>query len=138
MVPDALAAAGDRVERHDDHFGPLTPDPVWIREIGRRGWTPFTHNKDIRYRTQERDMVMRAGVPLFILIGSAPHRELAANLVHTMPRISQFLDSHREPFIAKVYRPSPIEMVHEGQPGRVVMWLDRPGWERAIAAASAP
>ena len=23
-------------ERHDDHFGQLTPDPEWIGEIGRR------------------------------------------------------------------------------------------------------
>jgi hypothetical protein len=131
-VPNALAAAGYSVERHDDHFGPLTPDPVWIREIGRRGWIPFSHNKDIRYRTQERDMVMRAGVPLFVLIGNAPHRELALNLVQTMPPIIEFLGSHDVPFIAKVYRPSPVEAVHAGRPGKVSLWLDGAGWEEAL------
>lgn len=59
----------------------------WIREVGRRGWIPFSHNKDIRYRTQERDMVMRAGVTLFLLIGQATHDDLAKNLVQTMPKV---------------------------------------------------
>lgn len=71
--PDLLAAAGFTVERHDDHFGPRTPDPVWIREIGRKGSIAFSHDRDIRHRSQERDMVMRAGVPLFLIIGSATH-----------------------------------------------------------------
>lgn len=130
--PTLLAEAGYSVERHDDHFDPLTPDPVWIREIGRRGWIPFSHDQDIRYRRQERDMVMRAGVPLFLIIGKAPHAELAKNLVQTVPRVIEFLDDHEAPFIAKVYRPSPVEAVHEGRPGRVQMWLDHEGWEAAL------
>jgi hypothetical protein len=131
-IPDALAAAGYRVERHDDHFGPRTSDPEWIREIGQRGWVAFSHNKDIRYRTQERDMVMRATVPLFLLIGSATHDELATNLVQTMPKIFAFLEAHPRPFIAKVYRPSPVTSVGEGKPGRVTLWLDEDGWREGL------
>lgn len=126
-VPDALAAAGYTVEKHDDHFDPLTPDPVWLTEIGLRGWVPFSHNKDIRYRTQERDAAMRAGIPLFLLIGHARHAELATNLVCTLPRIIEFLDTHAEPFIAKVYRPTPVTDVGR-RPGRVAMWLSGSEW----------
>jgi PIN like domain len=38
QFPALLRAAGVRLERHDDHFGPETPDEEWIGEIGRRGW----------------------------------------------------------------------------------------------------
>lgn len=34
--PVRLTQSGIRVERHDDHFGPRTPDEEWIGEIGRR------------------------------------------------------------------------------------------------------
>jgi len=128
-VPEVLEDAGFSVERHDDHFGPLTPDPVWLTEVGRRGWIPFSHNKDIRYRTQERDAAMRAGLPLFFLIGHAPHEELASNLVQTMPRITEFLEANDPPFIAKVYRPTPVSEVGE-KPGRVEMWLSEAEWRR--------
>lgn len=32
-----LLTAGVRVERHDDHFQPTTPDDEWIGAVGRRG-----------------------------------------------------------------------------------------------------
>lgn len=127
-VPDALAAAGFSVERHDDHFDPLTPDPVWLTEVGKRGWIPCSHNKDIRYRSQERDAAMRANLSLFFLIGHAPHAELAENLIYTMPRVVAFLDEHDPPFIAKIYRPTPVEAVGE-KPGRVQMWLSAVDWK---------
>ena len=38
QFPALHRAAGVRLERHDDHFGPDTPDEEWTGEIGRRGW----------------------------------------------------------------------------------------------------
>jgi hypothetical protein len=120
---------GVRVERHDAHFGPTTPDTEWLREIGKRGWTAITHNKEIRYNTQERDMVMRAGVPLFMLIGKYRHDVLAANLAHTLPRVFTFLDTHQPPFIARVYRASEADF-ERGRPGNVDLWLSYADWAR--------
>jgi hypothetical protein len=51
IVPDALLAAGVRVERHDAHFPPNATDVEWLKEIGSRGWIALTHNKEIRYNT---------------------------------------------------------------------------------------
>lgn len=128
QVPDALREAGISVERHDDHFGPLTPDTKWLREVGRRGWVALTHNKEIRYNTDERDMVMRAGVPLFMLIGDTTHAILARNFIQTLPRVMAFLDEHDPPFIARVYRPSPVTAVADGKAGRVNLWLSLDEW----------
>lgn len=127
-VPDALRAAGLSVEPHDDHFGPRTLDTEWLREVGRRGWVALTHNKEIRYNAEERDMVMRAGVPLFMLIGKTTHAVLARNFIQTFPRVVEFLVRHAPPFIARVYRPSPVSAVADGEPGRVDLWLAFEEW----------
>lgn len=131
IIPDALAEAGVRVERHDHHFGPTTRDVDWLGEIGRRGWIALTHNKTIRYTLQERDMVMRAGVPLFMLIGHYPHRILAKNLIHTLPGICQFLVRYERPFIAKVYKPGDTDFA-AGKPGRVDLWLSYQEWAALV------
>lgn len=47
--PEILRAGGLTVERHADHFQHDTPDEVWLREIGRKGWIAVTH--DAAYAT---------------------------------------------------------------------------------------
>lgn len=127
IVPRALRKAGHRVERHDDHFEPTTLDTEWLREVGRRRWIAITHNKDIRYNAQERDMAMRAGVPLFMLIGHYPHDILARNLVQTLPWVFRFLEWHRPPFIARIYKAAE-DRFSEGKPGKVNLWLSYDQW----------
>jgi len=129
QFPAELRRAGVVVEMHDDHFGPLTPDPVWLREVGRRGWVALSHDQKLRYRPQERDMAMRAGVPLFVLVGKATHSALAKNFVQTLPKVLRFLDENHRPFIARIYRPSPVAGVESGKAGRVELWLSLEEWK---------
>jgi hypothetical protein len=120
---EILKAAGLTVERHADHFAPDTADEVWLAEIGERGWIALTHDRRIRYKPNERDAVMRHGVSLLVIVGNAPYPDLAHAFVATVPRIEQFLESHRPPFIAKVYRPSPDNSApNRTVPGRVELW----------------
>jgi hypothetical protein len=43
--------------------------------------------------------------------------------VATLPRIEHFLASHKSPFIAKVYRPSPADIARNAaSSGRVELW----------------
>ena len=129
LFPQVLLEAGLRVERHDDHFGQTTPDDVWLPEIGRRGWLAVTKNFRIRYQPNERDAVMRAGVGLFIVVGKARHQELAENFVATISQIERFLQAHRPPFIARIYRPSATPTHKESRkPGRVELWLSHDEW----------
>ena len=56
-------------------------DEEWLAEIGRRQWLAITKNR-IRYQPNERDMVMRAGVGLFVVIGkNVRQKDLAQNFV---------------------------------------------------------
>lgn len=121
--PDILAAAGLSVERHQDHFAHDCADEVWLRSIGGQGWTALTHDRRIRYKPNELNAVIRHGVRLLVIVGSAPHSDLAHAFVTTLPRIRRFLDRNRPPFIGKVYRPAPAEVErNRNASGRVDLW----------------
>ncbi len=122
--PAILRAAGLTVERHDDHFGPTTPDEEWITRVAAEGWIAISHNERIRYTPNERDAVLRAGLALLLVVGKAPFPELAANFVRSYDSIAAFLGRHQPPFIAKVYRASPKELTRNSEaPGRVELWF---------------
>ena len=128
ILPDILRDAGFEIERHVDHFAPDAPDREWIPAVGARGWYVLTHDQRIRYVRAERDAVRRANVGMFVMVGKGSHRELALNVVNTAAAISAFTREHTPPFIARIYRPSPVSAVYLGKPGRVEMWLDRTSW----------
>lgn len=118
-----LREAGLRVESHDDHFRPDTPDTDWLAIVGARGWVVLTQDRHIRYRASETEALLSARVAVLLLIGQAPQLELADNLVRSYPRIRGFLDRHRPPFIAKLYRPDETDRSLR-KPSRIELWLD--------------
>lgn len=122
--PDVLTAAGLRVERHADHFAPNTPDEEWLPRVGRAGWVALTHDGRIRYKPNELAAVVQHHVALLVVVGKAPHRELATHFVHTLPRIEAFLGAHALPFIGRVYRASATEIARDATaPGSVTLWF---------------
>ncbi len=124
--PEILESAGLTVERHKTHFAPDTPDDVWLKSIGERGWIALTHDRRIRYKPNERDAVMRHRVALLVIVGKSPYPDLARTFVAMLPRIERFLSRHETPFIGKVYRPSPTEMSRRAAaPGRVELWYPK-------------
>lgn len=66
-LPDILASAGLKVERHRDHFPPDCSDESWLRVVGERGWVAVTHDQHIRYKPNEREAVMRHGLGLLVV-----------------------------------------------------------------------
>jgi hypothetical protein len=131
LFPELLRKAGIKVETHSDHFQDDATDETWITEAGRRGWFCVSRNKDIRYKKNETEAVMRAIVGLFFVIGpSATSRELADNFISTFPAIERFAQNHERPFIAKIYRATERVSIRAHKPGlgRVEIWLDYKGW----------
>lgn len=121
--PDILSASGLAVERHADHFPPDCRDEVWLEEIGKKGWIAITHDRRIRYKTNELAAVMQHRVALLVIIGHAPYPELARAFVATQGRVAHFLQKHTPPFIAKVYRPTASKDVsNKSAPGRIELW----------------
>ena len=124
LFPKILLDAGIQVETYNDHFKDNDiSDESWLSEAGRNEWCAISKDKRIRYKPNEREAVMRAGVGLFIVIGTnATHKELADNFVATYHKIKTFLEKHNPPFIAKVYRPSAKASQGRNKAGRVELW----------------
>ena len=121
--PAQLRASGLTVERHADHFLPGTPDEDWLRDIGQRGWVAVTRDTRIRYKPNEVAAVRLYRVALLVLVGKAPHADLAANFVRTAERIETFLGRNPPPLIAKIYRPAPADRARDPDaPGTISRW----------------
>jgi hypothetical protein len=121
--PDLPIAAGLNIRRHSDHFPPDCPDEVWLETVGKEEWIAITHDHRIRYKPNELAAVIRHNVMLLIVIGKAPFPVLATHFVATAPRITHFIERHTAPWIAKVYRPTPAELVrNQDAPGSVTLW----------------
>ena len=122
MFPRALADAGIRAERHDDHFPQDAADETWIGEVARRGWYALSNDKRIHKNPVQRDAVVAAGLGFFVLTGAnAPMPVLAANFVQTFPAVLRFVERTPRPFVASVRRPN-----LPGRSGRVERLYPRP------------
>ena len=120
IFPDALEAAGLAIQRHDDHFGPETPDEVWVPQVAAQGWIAITGDQKILRRPLALAAIERTRATLLVVVGNhAPTRELAANFINTLPKIERLLETMEPPAAAKIYRPTPKELVFEGKPGSV-------------------
>ena len=121
--PDILSAAGLSVERHLDHFRHDCPDDVWLEQVGNRGWIAVTHDQNIRYKPNELAAVVRHHVRLLVVVGKAPHAQLAESFVNAYSKIEVFSASHVPPWIAKVYRPAPAALAKRPHAaGQIVLW----------------
>ena len=81
---------------------------------------------------------MRGGLAAFALVGGdAPAVELAKNFVNTLAKVMATLERTTPPFIAKVYRPSPHELIALGRPGSVEVKLTLDNWKSITGADDA-
>ena len=121
IFPNALEEAGLSVVRHDDRFrDPTTPDTGWLREVARQGWVAVSGNQDILRQPLEIAALRRFRARLLIVVGThVPAHERARNFINTLPKIERLLDTMEAPAVAKIYRPTPKELVFEGKPGSV-------------------
>jgi hypothetical protein len=72
------------------------------------------------------EAVKHFNVPLLIVVGQVPTAELAHNFVRTLQQIEAFIDGRSPPFIAKVYRATPVELAKSATaPGRVEVWFPK-------------
>lgn len=118
QFPETLRATGLRVERHDDHFGQLTPDSEWIAEVGRRGWVALTRDARIRYSPLALETLMTSGARLFVIVGRLTTDEAAAVFLQQRKRIERVLRKESEAFVGKIRRDT------------VETWLRKRDWRR--------
>jgi PIN like domain len=104
QFPQVLRATGLKVERHDDHFSPLTQDDEWLPIIGRKGWIAVTRDARIRYSPLALRVSMESGVRLFVMVGKLTASESPEIFLKWRKQIEAFAEAESAAFIAKVRR----------------------------------
>lgn len=129
--PRLLREAGLTVHVHVDHFEADADDVVWAPAIAERGWVGISRDRRITRTAMEYDAILFAGGRLFVMTGGGMKTDLLArNFINTLPKILDTIAASEAPYIAMVYRPSPIERILDGTPGSVKVLLTREEWER--------
>jgi predicted nuclease of predicted toxin-antitoxin system len=114
-VAQALKQAGATVEVFAPHFPPDCPDVVWLPEVSQRGWIILTKDDKIGRNPLEQIAIAQSAAKVFILAGgNLTGKEMGNIFALALPKIQKLAQSHRPPFIARVY---------EG--GIVRMWQDQ-------------
>jgi hypothetical protein len=117
------------VHIHDDHFPPGEKDPEWIPVVAERGWIILSADREIMRVPLELAAVMISGASFFNLVGGdARTIDHARNVVNTVHKIEAVVRETRPPFVAKLYRPSPLEGIQRGVPGSVRVVMDYAAW----------
>ena len=111
VFPDRLREAEVRVEIHDDYFAQDEQDPVWIAEVGRRGWIVLTADQRLRRVSLETEAIMSAGVRAFVFTGKTDVRRFAEAFLKARTRIERLLATTSSAFIAKIYRDGTVSLV---------------------------
>jgi predicted nuclease of predicted toxin-antitoxin system len=111
-VPDALRAAGVKVECKTDHYDQETPDSVWVPEVGARGWIILTADKNIRHNLIELAALLKSGTHSFILTsGNCTGPEIAKSLVAALPQIMGIVATIPPPAIGTVSKAGKVRVV---------------------------
>ena len=83
-------------------FPPGTEDVVWIPALAEKGWVAITKDK-LKEDLEEQIAIASHGTKVFVLIGSASHRELAELFLRKLKWVRRQIASRDEAFLAKIY-----------------------------------
>jgi hypothetical protein len=105
-VPEALAAEGWAVERHDDHFDHKTPDKTLFREVSARRWVFVTQDKRIRFRGPERQALLDHGLRTFSVASTAnlSAGETIDVLMRAQQAILETVKEREGPFVVGIHK----------------------------------
>jgi len=105
-IGDALKCVRSDVRWLEDEFDHNTPDPTWLREVGRRRWLVVRRDRRIRYRPAEKQAIIDSGVGYFCLSqNSNPTRwEYRKLIVATLDEMEEVFAATERPFIYAIYK----------------------------------
>jgi hypothetical protein len=97
---DALTAASVAFERVGIAVPFGASDEDWLEVVGRNGWVALSRDQRIRYRTLERQALIRHGAATFTFTGGqATGEQTAQRVVELLPRMRLIALGEQRPFI---------------------------------------
>lgn len=110
-VPEALKAAGAKVETHLDHFPPETDDVDWLPVVSDRGWVVLTKDQAIGRRLNEVEAIARANAKVFSLVsGNLTTQQMTDLFVAVLEKLKKFTQGNQAPFVVKIYKDGKIQL----------------------------
>ena len=105
----ALQAIGKKVEFHNDHFAPDSPDTEWLPIVSQRGWIVLTKDENIGRNILEVQAIADNKARVFILVsGNLSTQGMIKIFVDAIDKIETIVKGNSAPFIAKVYKDSKV------------------------------
>jgi PIN like domain len=84
LTPIALAV-GAQVDLHTAYFPRETKDPVWLPVAAEQHWAVISCDVSVKRRPAEKEILMRAGVCMYILRGTLNGDQIRDALVKALP-----------------------------------------------------
>ena len=105
---DALApiaaASGARIDLHTAHFPRETKDPVWMPVAAKQRWAVISCDVSVKRRPAEKEILMRAGVCVYILRGCLNRDQIRDALAKALPTICRRHRQLTPPIVCHVSR----------------------------------
>jgi predicted nuclease of predicted toxin-antitoxin system len=106
-----LQSIGVKVEFHNQHFQPDSPDTEWLPIVSQKGWIVLTKDENIGRNPLEVKAMAMANAKVFALVsGNLNSQQMRNIFVNAIEKIDNFAQGNNGPFIAKIYRNSQIKM----------------------------
>jgi hypothetical protein len=103
VTKQLLTDLGTRVEVHKRHYLPATPDPEWVADTTRKGWTIISGDKGIESDGINKQAVIQAEAKIFLLTDTESRgAEWAASLVMARHKIQRIATENRGPFYCTI------------------------------------
>lgn len=113
MVPEALRAAGIRVERKTDHFDQDTEDTIWVPEVGKRGWVILSADENLKHNHIEIVALLKSNTHSFLLTsGSFTGPEMAKAFVTAIPQMTGIISTLPAPVVCKVWKTGEVRVAY--------------------------
>lgn len=113
QVPNALRAAGERVEIKTDHFSQDAEDIVWVTEVGARGWIILSADDRLRHNHIEIVALLRSNTHSFLLnSGSLSGAQMASAFVTALPQIKGIVGTVAPPAVCVVSQAGSVRVKH--------------------------
>jgi len=108
VLCDALAPVaaklGARVVMHTEFFPRETKDPMWMPMAAAQHWAVISCDVSVKRRPAEKDILMSAGVCMYILRGTLGRDQIREALVKALPAICRRHAQLAPPIICHISR----------------------------------
>lgn len=118
LTPVAFAI-GARVDLHTVHYPRGTKDHIWMSIAAEQRWAVISCDVSIKRRPAEKEILINAGVCMYILRGALNGDQMREALVKALPTICRRHRQLAPPVICHISRDGAVTIMHGKRRGSI-------------------